>query len=417
MSWLEAKLQLKEKITADMDLTESLTNERLAERIEQEVFAFSRQQYMTAAEKQALVMQLFHAFRGLDVLQPLVDDRSITEIMVNRHDCIFIEKDGKLLQTDLRFDTKERLEDVIQTIVGKVNRIVNESSPIVDARLADGSRVNIVLPPASLDGPALTIRKFPETPFTLEDLIRIGAVSTQAAAWLTTMVKAKYNIFISGGTGSGKTTFLNALAQHIPNDERIVTIEDAAELQIRGIPNLVRLEARNANAEGKGQITIRDLIRTSLRMRPSRIIIGEVRGSEALDMLQALNTGHDGGLSTGHANSAKDMISRLESMVLSGAELPIPVVRKQIASAIDIIVHLQRMRDRSRKVTEISEVVGIVDGEAALRPLFLFREQPSSGKDCVVGELVPAEDSLLYTDKLQLAGVSLPVFAEEETMR
>lgn len=406
MSALEVKKRLQEQIRERLDLGMSLTDAELKERIEEEVFAHARQAHLTAAAMEKLVAALFHSFRGLDVLQPLVEDRSITEIMINSHDRIFVERDGQVVETDVRFDSREKLEDVIQTIVGKVNRVVNESSPIVDARLADGSRVNIVLPPAALNGPVMTIRKFPERPPALDDLIAWGALTEEAARFLTDLVKAKFNIFISGGTGSGKTTFLNALAQHIPGDERIITIEDSAELQIRGVPNLVSLETRNANSEGKGEISIRDLIRTSLRMRPNRIIVGEVRGAEALDMLQAMNTGHEGSLSTGHANSAADMMSRLETMVLSGAELPIQVVRKQIASALDIVVHLQRMRDRSRKVAEISEVLGLREGEVELRPLYRFEETGEDEGGRLRGELVRTCHPLLNEEKLRMAGIA-----------
>lgn len=404
MSALEVKKRLQEQIRERLDLGMSLTDAELKERIEEEVFAHARQAHLTAAAMEKLVAALFHSFRGLDVLQPLVEDRSITEIMINSHDRIFVERDGQVVETDVRFDSREKLEDVIQTIVGKVNRVVNESSPIVDARLADGSRVNIVLPPAALNGPVMTIRKFPERPPALDDLIALGALTEEAAGFLTDLVKAKFNIFISGGTGSGKTTFLNALAQHIPGDERIITIEDSAELQIRGVPNLVSLETRNANSEGKGEISIRDLIRTSLRMRPNRIIVGEVRGAEALDMLAAMNTGHEGSLSTGHANSAADMMSRLETMVLSGAELPIQVVRKQIASALDIVVHLQRMRDRSRKVAEISEVLGLREGEVELRPLYRFEETGEDEGGRLRGELVRTCHPLHNEEKLRMAG-------------
>jgi len=313
--------------------------------------------------------------RRLDVLQPLIDDKSITEIMINGPDSIFIERDGRVSKLNVKFESRRKLEDVIQTIVSRVNRTVNEASPIVDARLPDGSRVNVVLPPIALNGPVVTIRKFPEKPMTIEQLIKYGSITEEVAEVLERLVKAKYNIFICGGTGSGKTTFLNALSNFIPKDERIVTIEDSAELQITGVENIVRLETRNANTEGKGEITIRDLIRTSLRMRPERIIVGEVRGKEALDMLQAMNTGHDGSLSTGHANSTKDMLSRLETMVLSGAEMPLEAIRQQIASAIDIIIHLGRLRDKSRRTLEITEVVEYKNGQIVLNPLYEFVEE------------------------------------------
>ncbi|WP_409348207.1 CpaF family protein [Paenibacillus gyeongsangnamensis] len=401
----DAKRSLKQTIQDSFDLGVALSDEQLMERIEQEVFAYSRTSYLTASQKHRAVRELFHSFRGLDVLQPLVDDRDITEIMINAHDQIFIEKHGRLTLTDIRFESREKLEDTIQTIVGRVNRLVNESSPIVDARLGDGSRVNIVLPPVALCGPAMTIRKFPEHPLTLDDLIQRGAITGEAAQFLIRMVKSKYNLFIGGGTGSGKTTFLNALVEYIPTDERIITIEDSAELQIRSILNVVGLETRNANTEGRGEITIRDLIRSSLRMRPNRIIVGEVRGAEALDMLQAMNTGHDGSLSTGHANSTQDMLSRLETMVLSGASLPIEAIRQQIASALDIMVHLQRLRDRSRRVTEISEVLPVQDGEVRLNPLFRFVETGEGPDGRVTGSLEPTGNALKMNWKLQLAGL------------
>ncbi|MDF2964099.1 MAG: pilus assembly protein, partial [Paenibacillus sp.] len=383
----------------------SVMDDQLMEMIEQEVFSYAFDGYLTAGQKHQLVLRLFHSFRGLDVLQPLVDNPSITEIMINRHDQIFIEQEGRVRLTDVKFESKEKLEDVIQAIVARVNRAVNESSPIVDARLLDGSRVNVVLSPVALEGPAMTVRKFPESPLTLNDLVAKDALSEEAAVFLTRLVKAKYNLFIGGGTGSGKTTFLNALSQYIPEDERLITIEDSAELQIRTVPNLVRLETRNANTEGKGEISIRDLIRSSLRMRPNRIIVGEVRGAEALDMLQAMNTGHDGSLSTGHANSTEDMLSRLETMVLSGAALPVEVIRKQICSAIDVMIHLQRLRDRSRRVTEISEILGLHGGEIQLNPLFQFVERGEDETGRVIGALKATGQELRSADKLAMAGL------------
>ncbi|GLI05505.1 type II secretion system protein E [Paenibacillus tyrfis] len=405
MKDVAVKQLIKQRVQDSLDYGNALSDEQLMEQIEQIVFAYSRESFLTAGQKQTLVQEVFHSFRGLDVLQPLVDDRTITEIMINSHDQIFVEKEGRVLETDIRFESRDKLEDTIQAIVGRVNRIVNESTPIVDARLADGSRVNVVLPPIALKGPAMTIRKFPEHPMTLDDLIARQALTREAAEQLIRFVKAKYNIFIGGGTGSGKTTFLNALGQYIPPDERVITIEDSAELQIRGVPNLVSLETRNANTEGKGGITIRDLIRSSLRMRPNRIIVGEVRGAEALDMLAALNTGHDGSLSTGHANSVQDMLSRLETMVLSGANLPVEVVRKQIASAIDIMIHLTRLRDRSRRVTEITEVIGVDEGEVKLNPLFRFVETGESAEGKVIGQLEPTGNELEGTWKLEMAGL------------
>lgn len=402
---------LRSDIRLGLDVTKVMSDGQLFEYIEGHVLNDARLAELTASDKRKWVRRLYDSFRGLDVLQPLVDDRTVTEIMINSHEEIFVEQEGHVQRLPVRFESRERLEDIIQTIVSGVNRVVNESSPIVDARLRDGSRVNIVLPPIALKGPTMTIRKFPAHPLTMEKLVAIGSLSEEAALLLQRLVRSKYNIFISGGTGSGKTTFLNALSQFIPADERVITIEDSAELQIVTVPNLVSLETRNANTEGKGEIAIRDLIRSSLRMRPNRIVVGEVRGREALDMLQAMNTGHDGSLSTGHANSTADMISRLETMVLSGAELPIGVVRQQIVSSIDIFVHLSRLRDRSRRVMEISEVLGLKEGEVVLRPLFIFQEEGErEGK--VIGRLQSTGTGLLHTDKLRMAGISPDAPAE-----
>lgn len=402
---------LRREIRSGLDVTSSMQDDQLMDYIERQVLEEQRLAGLTAADKRRWVRRLYDSFRGLDVLQPLVDDLTVTEIMINGHEEIFVEQDGQVRRLPVHFESRERLEDIIQTIVSGVNRVVNESSPIVDARLRNGSRVNIVLPPIALKGPTMTIRKFPERPMTMEDLVEKGSLDTETANWLQTLVRSRYNIFISGGTGSGKTTFLNALSQYIPGDERVITIEDSAELQIVTVPNLVSLETRNANTEGKGEITVRDLIRSSLRMRPNRIIVGEVRGREALDMLQAMNTGHDGSLSTGHANSTADMISRLETMVLSGADLPLGVVRQQIASAIDIFIHLSRLRDRSRRVTEISEVVGMKNGEVVLNPLYQFQEKEErSGR--IIGALESTGRQLLHTEKLSMAGMSR--FAREQ---
>ncbi|PYE45484.1 CpaF family protein [Paenibacillus barcinonensis] len=395
--------RMRREVRASLDLTSSAGDEELWHGIERRILGDPNLGELTSGERHAWVQRLFDSFRGLDILQPLVDHPDITEIMINSHLEIFVEQEGDVRQIPLQFESRERLEDIIQMIVSGVNRIVNESSPIVDARLKDGSRVNIVLPPIALKGPTMTIRKFPSEPMTMSDLIEKGALHQDAAILLQQLVRSKYNIFIGGGTGSGKTTFLNALSQFIPSDERIITIEDSAELQIVTVPNLVSLETRNANTEGKGQISIRDLIKSSLRMRPNRIVIGEVRGAEALDMLQAMNTGHDGSLSTGHANTISDMISRLETMVLSGAELPIEVVRQQISSAIDIFVHLSRLRDRSRRVTEISEVIGMHGGEVLLNPLFRFQEQEER-EGRIIGGLVQV-GKLMKVDKIQMAGL------------
>nr|WP_040924967.1 CpaF family protein [Saccharibacillus kuerlensis] len=396
---------MRAEVRSSLDVTQSADDAELMNLIERKILSDSRSSVMTSGEKRKLVRRVYDSFRGLDILQPLVDDKSVTEIMINGHKEIFIERDGEVRQIPQAFESREKLEDIVQTIVSGVNRIVNESSPIVDARLKDGSRVNVVLPPIALKGPTMTIRKFPEKPMTMDELVRRGALGEEAAEFLKTLVRSRYNIFISGGTGSGKTTFLNALSQYIPPDERVITIEDSAELQIVTVPNLVSLETRNANVEGKGEISIRDLIRSSLRMRPNRIVVGEVRGAEALDMLQAMNTGHDGSLSTGHANSAKDMLSRLETMVLSGADLPIEVVRQQIASAIDLFVHLSRLRDRSRRVVEISEVLGMKNGQVELRPIFRFEEEGES-EGRIVGRLKRGHEPMLHTDKLQGAGAA-----------
>jgi pilus assembly protein CpaF len=419
MSVRGAAAAVREQLRRRLDqLERHLSDEELRVKIEEAVFAYAQKDsFLTAGERNELVRDLFNSIRGLDLLQPLVDDGSITEIMVNGYRDIFIERQGQVERYPGQFESEERLLDLIQFIVGKVNRMVNESSPIVDARLKDGSRVNIVLPPIALHGPTLTIRKFPEHPLTMEQLIARGAISEEAAQLLSRLVKAKYNIFICGGTGSGKTTFLNALASCIPDDERIVTIEDSAELQIRSVPNLVSLETRNANMEGKGEISIRQLIRASLRMRPNRIIVGEVRGAEALDMLQAMNTGHDGSLSTGHANSVQDMMSRLETMVLSGVNFPLEAIRRQIASAIDIVVYISRWRDRSRRVSEITEVAGYRDGDIVLNPLFRFEEEgganeASSGVRAVRGSLVRTGNALKRDEKLKKEGLWTDSFLE-----
>lgn len=401
----EVFISIRNEVRAGLDVTAAIGNRELMQYIEEIVWARPELTDLTASARRTLVRRVYDAFRGLDVLQPLVDNPAITEIMINSHKDVFIEQEGEVKRLQVQFESQRRLEDIIQTIVGTVNRVVNESSPIVDARLKDGSRVNIVLPPIALKGPTMTIRKFPETPMTMENLVSRGALSQETADLLRTLVIGKYNIFISGGTGSGKTTFLNALSQFIPADERVITIEDSAELKIVTVPNLVSLEARNANTEGRGEISIRDLIRSSLRMRPNRIVVGEVRGSEALDMLQAMNTGHDGSLSTGHANSTQDMISRLETMVLSGADLPISVVRQQISSAIDIFVHLSRIRDRSRRITEISEVVGMNGDQVMINPLYRFRET-GEVEGRVRGQLEPCGNPLMNVDKLGMAGIT-----------
>ena len=398
--------QIREIVSNRLDLTRNISDDEIREVISDIVMEQSRQQYMSLNEKKTLMEGVFNSMRGLDVLQPLVDDPSITEIMINGPHNVFVEQNGRLYKKDVSFGTNEKLENVILNIVSKVNRTVNEANPIVDARLLDGSRVNVVLPPIALDGPTVTIRKFPEDPMTMEKLISYGSITPEVAELLERMVRAKYNIFISGGTGSGKTTFLNALSNYIPKDERVITIEDSAELQIKGVANLVRMETRNANMEGKGEVTIRDLIRSSLRMRPERIVVGEVRGAEALDMLQAMNTGHDGSLSTGHSNSTKDMLSRLETMVISGNNIPIDAIRQQIASAIDIIIQLSRLRDKSRRTLEITEVVDYVDGKFILNPLYKFVEH-GEDKNCrIIGGLERTENPMKNTYKFHMAGLS-----------
>lgn len=401
--------EVRATIGEKVDLNRDTTDEEIRELVTGVVFDLSVERYLSIGEKRELIELVFNSMRRLDVLQPIIDDPTVTEIMVNGPGRVFIERSGRVSETDIRFESPQRLEDVIQAIVSRTNRAVNESSPIVDARLSDGSRINVVLPPVALNGPILTIRKFPEKPLTMEQLTAYGSVTPEVAGVLRSLVLAKYNIFICGGTGSGKTTFLNALAGFIPGEERVITIEDSAELQIPGLVNLVSLETRNANMEGKGQISMRDLIKTSLRMRPERIVVGEVRGAEALDMLQAMNTGHDGSLSTGHANSTTDMLSRLETMVLCAAPLPLEAIRLQLASAVDILIHLARLRDRSRRVMEISEVGGCRDGQVWLNPLYEFQEAGKSRDERVDGQLVRTRNPMLYTGKYRAAGISCPL--------
>lgn len=381
------------------------SDEELYELIEEKVLKKSHEVYIAQSEKESITKSVYNSMRGMDVLQELIDNPDITEIMVNGPDNIFVENSGKIEKYPERFMDVHKLEDVIQQIVSKVNRVVNETSPIVDFRLTDGSRVNVVLPPVSLEGPVVTIRKFTEKPMTMKKLVQIGSLSEEAAQFLEKIVKAGYNIFISGGTGSGKTTFLNALSDYIPQDERIITIEDAAELQIRNIPNLVRLEVRNANIEGKNAVTIRDLLKSSLRMRPDRIVLGEVRDAAACELLNAMNTGHDGSFCTGHANSSKDMLSRLETLVLSGMDIPILAIRNQIAAAVDIIIHLGRLRDKTRKVLEIAEVIGMDGDNIKLGTLFEFVEEGEDADGRVIGKLCRTEKQIIHTEKLQRAGI------------
>ncbi len=396
------------KLLERLEYCEDLPDEAVYEMITEEIVKEGKSLYIPLRVKEKLCKEVYYAIRKYDILQELMDDHRITEIMVNGAEHIFIEKEGTLSKCESQFSSKEKLENIIQQIVAKSNRVVNESSPIVDARLENGSRVNVVLAPVAINGPILTIRRFPEHPIGIKQLLSYGSLTAEAAQFLEKLVISGYNIFISGGTGSGKTTFLNALSGFIPKTERIITIEDSAELQIQGVDNLVRLETRNANLQECKPITIRDLIKTSLRMRPDRIIVGEVRSAEAIDMIQALNTGHDGSLSTGHANSARDMLYRLETMILMGMDLPLPAVRRQIASGIDIIVHLGRLRDKSRKVLEIVEVTGYEDGEIGTRILYKFEEEPGSrtGTNDGVRGVLREKAKLQYVEKLINAGFS-----------
>lgn len=400
----ERRKILKEKLLESIDYSRENSDEEIRELIDEMLVREGRENPLSLTERGRLRTELFHAVRKLDVLQELVDDPQITEIMINGPDRIFVERNGRLTESELYFDSGEKLQNVIQQIVSDCNRVVNEASPIVDARLENGARVNVVLNPVALNGPIVTIRRFPDNPITMEDLVSFGSITEEVCEWLSRLVRAKYNIFISGGTGSGKTTFLNALSNYIPDKERIITIEDSAELQIRSVHNIVRMETRNANVEGCREITIRDLIKTSLRMRPDRIVVGEVRGGEAFDMMQCLNTGHDGSMSTGHANSARDMLSRLENMILMGMEIPLAAIRQQIASGIDLIVHLGRLRDKTRKVLEIAEVCGLENGEIILSTIYRFEEEKETEGGKILGTL-RKEGELAYVEKLQTAGL------------
>lgn len=396
---------IKRYVSENLSLSQ-INDEELEEKIEEIVLERIGTEYCSIQQRVSIVQQVYSSIRGFGLLDSIISDDTITEVMINGPDNVFIEQNGRLFKMDKHFESQRKLEDVIQRIVGLAGREVNQANPICDTRLPDGSRVNVVLPPIALCGPTLTIRKFSKTPMTIEKLIQYGSITQEIADKLEILVRAKYNIFISGGTGSGKTTFLNALSNYIPKDERVITIEDSAELQITGVDNLVSLETRNANTSGAGQITIRDLIKSSLRMRPERIIVGEVRGGEALDMLQAMNTGHDGSLSTGHANSTQDMLSRLETMVLQGAEgLPLEAIKQQIASAVDIIIHLSRLRDKSRKTMEITEVVGVENGQIILNPLYKFEEDANSTLEKVSGSLKRTDNKMINDFKLKLAGI------------
>lgn len=397
--------QLYDRVLDRLDLTRDIEDEELSELIHEVLKEAASEEYLPLQEQIRMSRQLFHSFRKLDILQELVEDETITEIMINGTEDIFLERNGRIFRSDRRFLSEEKLEDVIQQIVAGTNRYVNELSPIVDARLEDGSRVNVVLKPVALNGPVMTIRKFPKEAVTMQQLIKWGSITEEVVEFLKMLVKSKYNIFVSGGTGSGKTTFLNALSDYIPKDERIITIEDNAELQIQGVPNLVRLEARNANLEGEGAVTIRDLIKSALRMRPDRIIVGEVRGEETVDMISsAMLNGHSGSMSTGHSNNPADMLHRLETMMMMGIDLPLVAIQRQIASALDVIIHLGRLRDKSRKVLEITEVLGYEEGRIQMQTLYEFREEGMKHEK-VQGTLVKVAE-LVHRDKLLAAGYS-----------
>lgn len=388
---------IRDLLMEKLDMSREMTDREIQDEIDQLILNRMRDSYISLNEKLQLRQELFYSVRKLDVLQELIEDETVTEIMVNGPDAIFVERGGRLGKWDKSFTSREKLEDVIQQIAGRCNRVINESMPIVDARLENGARVNAVISPVALNGPILTIRRFPDTPITMDRLIALGSLTCECARFLKALVRARYSIVIGGGTGSGKTTFLGALSDYIPEDERIITIEDNAELKIQGVENLVRLEAKMANMEGAVSVSIRDLIKTALRMRPDRIVVGEVRGGEAVDMLQALNTGHEGSLSTAHANSARDMLSRLETMTLMGVDLPLEAIRRQIASGVDILIHLGRMRDKTRKVLEITEVCGYEKNEIITRTL--FRREEDLG-------LVQVSE-LLNREKLARAGVEI----------
>ena len=408
----QLKAELSVRVTRKMEGQRESTNEQIRVVAQEILSSLLNGEYLSVSDRRALIDGVVNQMKKLGPLQPLLDDHTITEIIINGPEHIFIEKSGHLFESETKFESKKQLEDIVQRIVSQVNRTVDTSNPICDARLLDGSRVNIVLDPISIEGPTVTIRKFPDKVIQFDDLINWCAITQEAADFLQKCVQAKYNIFVSGGTGSGKTTFLNALSNFIPPDERIITIEDSAELQVRTIPNIVRLETRNANTEGKGEITIRDLIRSSLRMRPERIVVGEVRGAEALDMLQAMNTGHDGSLSTGHANSPKDMLSRLETMVLTGADFPMDAIRQQIAAAIDVIVHLGRMSDKSRKTLEIVELCGYENGKYELNPLYEFHRDGEGKNGKILGSLRRTENPMRNMQKFEMTGIDCNINKE-----
>ena len=397
--------KIRQEVMESIDLSVDVSDEEILKLIRNKIIEQAKIQPISLADRKRVEGHVFNSLRKLDVLEDLLKDEEITEIMINGPKNIFIEKNGRVEKSSEQFSSEEKLNDVIQSIVANTNKIVNESNPIVDTRLSDGSRVNIVLPPAAVDYSILSIRKFPKEQMTMERLKAYGSISDEQIEFLKKLVISGYNIFVSGGTGSGKTSFLNALGEFIPEDERVITIEDSAELQLKNVRNLVRLEARNANLEGNNEITIRDLLKSSLRMRPDRIVVGECRGAEALEMLQAFNTGHDGSLSTGHSNSCKDMLSRLETMVLMGAEIPLSAIRQQIASGLDIIVQLGRLRDKSRKLIEITEVLDLENDEIQLNPLYSFKELDEvNGR--IIGEWEKVGD-LKRKDKLVASGLSI----------
>ncbi len=400
---------IKENVMCRVEPARETGEDELYEIIDAAIKECSAKYMISACSKAVYRRKIFNDIKRLDILQELIEDDEITEIMVNGWDSVFIEREGRISRWEKHFDSPGRLTDIVQRIAAASNKIVNEAVPISDTRLADGSRVNIVMNPVAINGPVVTIRKFYDTPLSMERMIEIGSINREAADFLQKLVAAKYNIFISGGTGSGKTTFLNALSNFIPSDERVITIEDSAELKLIGIDNLVRLEARSANIEGRNEITIRELIRSALRMRPDRIVVGEVRGSEAVDMLQAMNTGHAGSLSTGHANGPEDMLLRLETMVLMGMDMPVTAVRGQIASAIDIIVHLGRLRDKTRRVLSISEITGMENGSVRLNCLYEFREEGVNEKNKIIGELKPSGNVFRGSDKLRAAGMACEI--------
>lgn len=399
------KIYLQDRLFSRLGGQGNITDDEIKSLIEEEILGRSRQVYMTVDDKRQLKKELFDVFRRLDILSGFLEDEDVSEIMINGYRHIFIEKKGKLYKAEETFSSEERLRSVIQQIVSSCNRIVNETNPIVDARLSDGSRVNVCLPPVALDGATMTIRKFPKEFFTMDKLIEMGSITGECAEFLRKLVVAGYNIFISGGTGSGKTTFLNVLSNYIPPTDRVITIEDAAELQIRDIPNLVRLETRNANVEGENAVTMSALIKAALRMRPTRIIVGEVRDAAAMDMMNSMLTGHDGSLSTGHGNSAKEMMLRLETMILMGYDMPVAAIRQQLCAAIDIVIHLGRLRDNSRRVLEVCEVMRVEGEEIVLSPIYEFREKGE--KDGMIKGKLEKVGELQSTDKLARKGICI----------